>query len=174
MAFGLFIARVVVGLLLFGHGAQKLFGWFGGHGPEATAGWLRSIGYRRSRVMAIAAGLGEALGGGMLALGFLTPLASAAIIGVMLNAIVAVHLPKGVWNEAGGYELPLTNAVVAGAIAFTGPGRWSIDALIGFAPDHVTGGVLALALGIVSAALTLGIMRERQPSAAELGAARAA
>jgi putative oxidoreductase len=92
MAIGLLVLRVIVGLLFVGHGTQKLFGWFGGHGPDGTAAFLGSLGYRPSRRMALVAGVAETLGGAMLTLGFLTPVACAAIIGVMVNATVAMHL----------------------------------------------------------------------------------
>ncbi len=148
MSVGLLLLRVVVGALFVGHGTQKLFGWFGGHGLDGTGGWLESLGYRPGRRWAAIAGLTEAVGGLLLALGFLTPLAAAAIVGVMLNATLAVHLRNGVWNANGGYELPLTFATAATAIAFTGPGAYSFDALIGFAPDGILAGVGALVLGL--------------------------
>jgi len=120
MAIGLLVLGVIVGLLFEGHGAQKLFGWFGGHGPEGTAAFLGSLGYRPSRTMALVAGVTETLAGAMLALGFLTPVASAAIIGVMVNATMAMHLRNGLWNSNGGFELPLVYATVAAGLAFAG------------------------------------------------------
>src|SRR5687767_13045552 len=99
MDIGLLVLRLVVGTLFVGHGTQKLFGWFGGYGLEGTGGWLRSLGYRGGKTAAAAAGLAEAVGGALLVLGFMTPFAAAAIIGVMINAIASVHLDKGVWNE---------------------------------------------------------------------------
>ena len=91
MKLGLAVVRAVMGLLMFGHGAQKLFGWFGGHGLQGTAGFFDQVGLKPGKRTALAAGAGEAGGGALLALGFLTPLASAAIIGVMSQAIRTVH-----------------------------------------------------------------------------------
>src|SRR5947207_15586630 len=104
MKLGLAAVRVVVGLLFFGHGAQKLFGWFGGHGLRATAGFFDQIGLKPGRRTALAAGAGEAGGGALLALGFLTPVASASLIGVMTQANRTVHGSKGPWNQGGGWE----------------------------------------------------------------------
>src|SRR5438105_5448326 len=97
MSIGLFILRLVVGGLFFGHGTQKLFGWFGGHGPEGTGQFFESIGLRPGRRHATAAGATEAGGGTLLALGFLTPAAAAALIGTMFTAIQKVHFAKGPW-----------------------------------------------------------------------------
>src|SRR6266566_5934214 len=102
MTVGLMILRVVVGALFAGHGAQKLCGWFGGHGINGTAGFMESLRYRNGHVAAVLAGLTEAVSGLMLMLGFLTPFAAAGIVGVMLNAIAAVHLRNGLWNTSGG------------------------------------------------------------------------
>ena len=92
MSVGLLILRLVVGALFFGHGTQKLFGWFGGHGLDGTGGFFESLRYRNGREMALVAGLAEAGGGTLLALGFLTWLGAAAILGVMLNAMIAVRI----------------------------------------------------------------------------------
>lgn len=124
MTIGLLILRVSVGALFVGHGTQKLFGWFGGHGIEGTAGFMRSLGYRSGRAAAVLAGLAETFGGLFLAMGLLTPLAAAAIIGVMFNASVRVHRMHGVWNSSGGFELPLVYAAGALALACTGPGAF--------------------------------------------------
>src|SRR5438477_12398674 len=106
MDLGLLILRLVVGALFIGHGTQKLFGWFGGHGLEGTAGFMHSLGYRPGKRYAALAGVAEAGGGALLLIGFLTPLAAAFIIGMMLNATLSVHLENGVWATNGGYELP--------------------------------------------------------------------
>ena len=96
MEYGLLLLRLVVGLLFAGHGAQKLFGWFGGGGPQGTTAFLSSLGYRAPARMAIVVGLSELGGGLLLAGGFLTPLASFLLATVMLNAIATVVLPEGV------------------------------------------------------------------------------
>ncbi|HZP89936.1 MAG TPA: DoxX family protein [Actinomycetota bacterium] len=165
MSAGLLVLRVVVGLLFVGHGTQKLFGWFGGSGISGFARLLESRGYRPARAMAVLTGLSESGGGLLFAAGFLTPLAAAALIGVMVNAILAVHARRGVWNSNGGIEFPLTNAAAATAVAFTGPGRLSIDHAIALAPDHVRAGVFALALGLV-AGLAVFATRATRPAGA--------
>ena len=86
---GLLILRIVVGVALVGHGTQKLFGWFGGHGPRTTGAFFEMLGYRPGTFFAVIAGLSEAAGGALLAVGGLTPLAGAAVVGVMLNAAYA-------------------------------------------------------------------------------------
>src|SRR5882672_2377034 len=129
MAVGLLIIRVVLGLLLVGHGAQKLFGWFGGPGLAQTGAFFDSVGHRPGRRMAALAGLAEVSGGGLLALGLLTPLGAAIVVGVMLAA-AAVHAPNGLWASTGGYELPGFYAVTATGLAFAGPGDLSLDHLV--------------------------------------------
>jgi putative oxidoreductase len=171
VAIGLLILRVVVGGLFMGHGAQKLFGWFGGHGIRGTAGFMRSLRFRNGTVAAVAAGLAEFVGGLLLACGFLTPLAAAAIIGVMLTAVVAVHLPKGLWNTNGGAELPLAYAAAAAALAFTGPGTFSLDQVVGLDLAGIRYGVAAVVLALVAglAALSLGRVRAPALTGAEPG-----
>jgi putative oxidoreductase len=95
VSYGLLLLRLFVGLAFVGHGTQKLFGWFGGYGPQGTGGFFASQGYRAGVLMAIAAGVCEAGGGALLALGFLTPLACALIAVVMINAIGAVTFKRG-------------------------------------------------------------------------------
>ena len=130
IALGLLVVRLVVGLLFVGHGAQKLFGWFGGYGPKGTGGWLESIGVKPGVAMAIIAGLMELVGGVLFAAGLLTPLAAALIVMTMLVAIVKVHGQNGLWATANGYEYNLVLAAIAIGIALTGAGQFSIDALI--------------------------------------------
>lgn len=130
MALGLLVVRLVVGLLFVGHGAQKLFGWFGGYGPKGTGGWLESIGVKPGVAMAIVAGLMELVGGALFAAGLLTPLAAALIVMTMLVAIVKVHGQNGLWVTANGYEYNLVLATIAIGIALTGAGQFSLDALI--------------------------------------------
>lgn len=129
IALGLLVVRLVVGLLFVGHGAQKLFGWFGGYGPKGTGGWLESIGVKPGVAMAIVAGLMELVGGVLFAAGLLTPLAAALIVMTMLVAIVKVHGQNGLWATANGYEYNLVLAAIAIGIALTGAGQFSIDAL---------------------------------------------
>src|SRR5919206_136550 len=111
---GLLVLRLVVGGLLAAHGAQKLFGWFGGFGLRGTGGYLASLGFRPGALFAALAGLAETTGGLLLALGLMTPLASALLIGVLVVVAVAGHGSHGLWNQAGGYEYPPVLAVGVG------------------------------------------------------------
>ncbi len=109
------ILRILVGGLFVGHGTQKLFGWFGGHGLEATGEAFEQMGLTPGKRNALAAGVTEAGGGALLAAGVATPLAGAAITGTMVTAITHVHGPKGPWVTEGGWEY---NAVlIAAALA---------------------------------------------------------
>ena len=164
MSYGILFLRVVVGLTVAAHGAQKLFGSFGGHGPRGTAGFFGTLGFRAPLLMAFAAGTAELGGGLLLATGFLTPLAALAIAVVMLNAIFTVHRRNGFWNGNGGYEFNLAIWSVAVAIAAIGAGRFSLDRLIGW-DDNISGlwwGVGVAGLSVVVSALTLTLGRRRE------------
>jgi len=130
MSLGLLVLRVVVGVLFAGHGAQKLFGAFGGAGPEGTASFFEKAGLRPGRVHAYAAGWAEFGGGLLLALGLLTPFAAAALIGVMTAAVISVHASKGPWVTEGGFEYNLVLVAAAFALAAVGPGSWSLDSAL--------------------------------------------
>jgi putative oxidoreductase len=149
MELGLFILRLVIGLLFVGHGSQKLFGAFGGDGIEGTAGFFESVGLRPGRRHARMAGLGETAGGALLALGFLTPVAAAILIAVMVAAVATVHGRKGIWSTDGGYEYNLVLVAAAFALAAVGPGAWSLDSALGIGAAGAAGAVAALALGLV-------------------------
>ncbi|WP_299037861.1 DoxX family protein [uncultured Pseudokineococcus sp.] len=127
---GLLALRAGVGGTLFAHGAQKLFGWFGGYGLEATGGAMESMGFTPGRRSALLAGLGEAGGGVALALGLGTPVAGAATAATMATA-GTVHGPAGFWATDGGFEYNAVLATVGSALAVGGPGRYSLDALLG-------------------------------------------
>jgi putative oxidoreductase len=127
MALGLLIIRLVVGLTFMGHGAQKLFGWFGGYGPKGTGGWLESIGIKPGAFMAVLAGLSEFVGGALFAVGWLTWLGSAFIVLTMLVAIFKVHGKNGFWITAGGYEYNLILIAIAVGVALIGAGDYSLD-----------------------------------------------
>jgi len=147
MDLGLLLLRLVLGALLVGHGSQKLFGAFGGHGLEGTGGFFASIGFRPGKPMAFVAGLTELGAGVLLVLGLLTPLASAGVIGTLLVA-GSVHAGKGLWGQNGGYELPLVYATLGAVLALTGPGAYSLDALIGLQPSPAWGAG-AIVVGLV-------------------------
>ena len=127
---GLLIIRVVIGLIFMGHGAQKLFGWFGGYGIKGTGGWFESIGIKPGAAMALLAGLTELIGGILFTLGLLTPLAGIMIAGTMVMAIAKVHAPNGLWSTENGYEYNLTVIAVVIGVALIGPGQYALDALL--------------------------------------------
>jgi len=149
---GLALLRVIVGALFVGHGLQKLLGWFGGHGPEATGEYFEAVGLRPGKEHALAAGASETLGGALLALGFLTPAAAALISGVQAAAIRTVHLPKGVWNHEGGYEYNLVLIALAVAIADVGPGALSADEALGLRLSGPGWALASLGAGLAGAA----------------------
>ncbi|RAP74999.1 DoxX family protein [Paenibacillus montanisoli] len=126
IALGLLIIRLVVGLTFMGHGAQKLFGWFGGYGLKGTGGWMDSIGLKPGVAMALAAGLAELIGGLLFALGFWMPIAAALIVLTMLGAIVSVHRKNGYWITANGMEYNVVLIAVAIGLALVGAGEYAI------------------------------------------------
>lgn len=127
---GLLIIRVVIGVIFMGHGAQKLFGWFGGYGIKGTGGWFESIGIKPGTAMALLAGLTELIGGILFTLGLLTPLAGIMIAGTMVMAIAKVHVPNGLWSTENGYEYNLTVIAVVLGVALIGPGQYALDAFL--------------------------------------------
>src|SRR3982074_2564169 len=129
-AFGLLILRVVVGLILAGHGAQKLFGWWGGPGMKGWTQMVEKLRIRPAQPWAWVAALSEFGGGLLFALGLFSPLGSLAIMGSMLVAIATVHLSKGFWVTKGGYEFNLALIAAVVAVALTGPGAYSLDAVL--------------------------------------------
>ena len=120
---GLLVIRIIVGLTMFGHGTQKLFGWFGGYGLKGTGGWLESIGVKPGVFMAFLAGLSEAAGGILLGVGILMPVAAARIVIPMLVAIFTVTGKNGYWITANGFEYNFILIAVAVSLALTGPGQ---------------------------------------------------
>jgi putative oxidoreductase len=161
---GLLALRLVVGLGMAAHGSQKLFGWFGGHGIAGTGGFFEMLGFRPGRAFALAAGATEFASGLLIALGFLGPIGPALMLSVMIVAALAVHWKHGYFVQSNGIELTLMFAVAAVALAFTGFGEFSLDALTGlatvFSPTEVVG---ALVLGVAGAIGNLALRRS-QPS----------
>jgi putative oxidoreductase len=161
MSYGILILRVVLGSIMAAHGSQKLFGWFGGSGPQGTSSSFAQLGYSPPLFLALGAGLAELGGGLLIAVGLVTPLAAAAIAIVMLNAIGAVHWRNGFFNANGGYEFNLLVITAAVATAATGPGRFSLDNLYGWA-DNLSGlwwGVGVVGVAVVVSTLTLTVAR---------------
>ena len=150
---GLMIIRAVVGLLFVGHGLQKLAGWFGGHGIAGTARFMESLGLRPGRIWAVAAGAGETLGGALFALGLYNPVGTVLICAVMFMAIARAHRGKGLWVTNGGSEYPLANIASTVGVALSGPGAYSLDAVLGRTLPVVP----VLAYGLAAALLVVAL-----------------
>ena len=127
---GLLLIRLVIGLSFVGHGAQKLFGFSSGAGLKGTGAFFDSLGIKPGVTMALLAGLSEFLGGLLFAIGLFTPFAGIVIAGTMVAGILTVTGKKGFWAMQGGYEYGLTILVIAIAIALTGAGHYSLDAIL--------------------------------------------
>ena len=130
MDLGLLTVRAAVGLVFAAHGAQKLFGWWGGPGMDRWTGVIEGMGVRPARLWATISALNELGGGLLLAIGLLTPVAAAVVVAQSAVIVARVHWAKGFWNTQGGYEYPLVLGSVALGLAFTGPGSWSLDDLM--------------------------------------------
>jgi putative oxidoreductase len=148
MELGLLALRLVVGLGFAAHGAQKLFGVFGGHGIRGTAGFFEGIGLRPGRLHAWAAGSAEFGGGLLIAAGLLTPFAAAGLIAVMTAAVITVHLHNGFFVSNTGYEYNLVLAAVVFALAAIGAGEWSLDNGLGLDLAGTGWALAALAAGV--------------------------
>ena len=166
------IVRLAFGGLMAGHGAQKLFGWFGGHGLKGTAGWLESMGLRPGKQWALLAALSEFGGGVLTLLGLLSPIGPLATIGAMGMAIAKAHWGKPIWVTSGGAELPVLNIATALALSLVGPGRVSVDNALGIRlPRRL---VLVPGLALVAAGVAFGVFISAQPQQAEQEQAPAA
>ncbi|MEU2227363.1 DoxX family protein [Streptomyces sp. NPDC012751] len=162
---GLLILRVVAGLLVAGHGVQKVSFRLGGHGLAGGTEEFRHDGFRGGRLTAVVAGASQIGAGLFLAAGLLTPLAAMAAMGVMTVA-GTVKWPNGLWVQNDGYEYPLVLVVVSAVLALTGPGRWSLDHAAGITPWPLWVAVAAIVVGPVSGLLTRLVLH-RAPTAAE-------
>ena len=163
MDIGLLLLRLTVGLTIAEHGAQKLFGRFGGPGLEGTGQFFGMLGFLPGRRHALMAGLAETGGGLLLALGLFTPLASALLFSVLFVAAVTVHIKKGFFAQNGGYEYTLVLGVAAISVAFTGPGSLSLDTLLGHYLSGTLWGAAALVVGVLGAVGAL-VQRTRVPT----------
>jgi putative oxidoreductase len=173
MRLGMALLRAVVGALFVGHGLQKLKGWFGGRGLEATAEGFEAIGLRPGKVHALAAGVSETAGGVMLAGGLLTPLGASMLSGTMAVAIDTVHAKNGPWVAKGGYEYNLVLMASLFAIAAAGPGAWSLDGRLGIERSGAGLALAQLAAGLAAGAAVARVGRPGVPGQGPSGAARA-
>lgn len=164
MNLGRLLLRTVIGGLFIGHGTQKLFGWFGGPGPDRTEKMMEHLGLRPARAHGLLAGSTETACGAMLAAGLATPAAAAGLIGVMITAIRTVHLPKGIWVTNGGYEYNLVLIAALASLIDGGPGDLSADRLLGIHETGTAWVLAAIATGAAASALTLAA--GRRPAAA--------
>jgi putative oxidoreductase len=162
VALALLIMRVVAGLTLAAHGAQKSFSWFGGSGFAKTERVFDAMGYRPARMWVALAIVGELAGGLSLVFGFLTPLGAAGAVGAMVMAISA-HWKQGFFGAKGGYEYPLALLAMSLAVGVAGPGTYSLDSLFKLALSGLLFGVLAIAALIVD---IVGILMVRATASA--------
>jgi putative oxidoreductase len=166
MNIALLVLRIVVGLSFAGHGAQKLFGFSGGHGLEGTAAGFERMGLRPARLNALVAGSAEFFGGLLIALGLLTTPAAAAVIAVMTTAILTVHMRNGFWAAQNGFEYNLVMIAAAFALAGVGAGAWSLDRAIGIDLTGTGWALGALAVGVLGGvgAAFAGRLAPQRPS----------
>jgi len=164
---GLLLMRVAVGLVVAAHGAQKLFGWFGGYGLRPTGNFMGMMGLRPGVLWSFVAGLSEFGGGLALALGFLSPLGSIGVIAAMATATLLVHWPR-FWVSDNGIEFTLVNALVALGLAIAGPGVYSVDAALGIALPHPA----TLIVGLTAALIGVGIASSMSAAARRQQAAQ--
>jgi putative oxidoreductase len=157
----LLLLRLGAGGLMAGHGAQKLFGWFGGHGLHGTGMWLESMGLKPGKTWALAAGAGEMGGGVLTALGLGGPVGAIGTISAMSMATAKAHWGKPIWVTEGGAELPVLYSTVAGALALAGPGRYSLDRALGIKMHWA---IPALAAALAGAAVAYGAMSRPEPA----------
>jgi putative oxidoreductase len=162
---GLLLIRLIFGLVMAAHGAQKLFGWFGGYGLAGTGGFFESLGFRPGKLFAFASGLSEFTGGGLFALGFMGPVGPALILAVMLVASISVHFRNGLFAATNGVEVPLLYATAAVGVALIGFGSFSLDVALGLA-TYWTPGLIGLALvaGVLGGIANL-LLRKTPPVA---------
>ncbi|MBC5804680.1 MAG: oxidoreductase [Candidatus Eremiobacter antarcticus] len=162
---GILLIRVIVGAALASHGAQKLFGWFGGHGIKGTGGFFEGLGFHPGTLFATAAGGAEFFGGLLIVLGLGGPLGAVLVGATMLVAIITVHLKNGFFAGSNGVELPLIYAAAAFGLAFAGPGSLSLDHAAGWtALDSPGIAWLGLALAVVGALGNIALRRPAEKS----------
>ncbi len=151
MKIGRLLLRLAVGGSFIGHGTQKLFGWFGGNGLEATAKSFEQLGLRPGRANAIAAGAAEAGGGALIVAGLALPAAASVLTATMITAIRTVHGKNGPWLTNGGYEYNVVLIAATLALVETGPGELSLEGRLGRERSGPRWVLAALAAGAIGA-----------------------
>jgi putative oxidoreductase len=154
----LLLLRVVIGVIFFGHGAQKVLGWWGGPGPTGWRTAMGRMGFEPREFWALVSSGTEFIGGALFALGFLTPLVAAFLIAQSIVIIGKVHFPKGFWNAQGGFEFPLSLLAAVLAVAIAGPGAYSADAAFSLLFSD-TFRLALIVLGIIAGAVALAVPR---------------
>jgi putative oxidoreductase len=162
LSLGLLIARMVVGPLMAAHGAQKLLGWFGGYGLNATGEFMTQLGFAPGRKFAAAASITEIASGLLITFGFLGPVGPAMMLSVMIVAAVTVHLRNGVFAATNGIELPLLYAAAAIGFGLTGFGQYSLDGALGLV-EQLPPAWLVLSAGAIGGFANLALRRQAQP-----------
>jgi putative oxidoreductase len=174
MKIGRLLLRLTIGGFFIGHGTQKLFGWFGGHGLEGTGRFFENLGLRPGRTNALAAGAAEAGGGALLVAGLATPVAASTLAATMLTAIHRVHLKNGPWVTSGGYEYNAVLIAAVIALAEVGPGPLSLDSTFGQEWHGPGWALAALAAGAAGAAVAHQyVARQPEPAPAPTEVAHA-
>jgi putative oxidoreductase len=167
MNFGLLLARVVIGLVMAAHGAQKLFGWFGGYGLAATGGFFEQLGFRPGKLFAAAASATEITSGLLVATGFLGPVGPALMTSVMVVAAITVHWEHGLFAANNGIEVPLLYVTAALGLVLTGYGLYSVDAILGLGnlwTPALSG--LIVAAGVIGGLGNVALRRRPKPTTA--------
>jgi putative oxidoreductase len=163
----LLIARLAIGLGFAAHGAQKLFGWFGGYGLRNTGEFMVKLGWSQGRFFGTAASVAETAGGVLVALGFLWPLGPALMIVMMITAALTVHVKNGFFNTSNGYELNMVYGMSALILTFTGPGYYSLDRALGLDWFYnARSDWIAIGLAVIVALANVAV-RRRPPAQAK-------
>jgi putative oxidoreductase len=161
---GLLVVRLVLGALMAAHGAQKLFGWFGGYGLAAVSGFFETLGFRPGRLFATLASAAEVVSGVLMGVGLFGPIGPALMVAGMSVAAVSVHWQHGLFAGSNGIEVPLLYGAGAAALALTGPGLYSLDAALGLGRTWTPAlDEIVLAIGIAGGILSL-LVRRAQPA----------
>jgi putative oxidoreductase len=160
------VLRVVIGVVMFFHGSEKLFGWWGGDGLAGAAEFFARQGYRPPALMALVAGVAETAAGALLVVGLATPLACLLLVSTLVN-VLALHLRNGLSRKSNGYEYELVLLAGTIGVLFGGAGRWSVDGVIGLPGLTQTQAAVVLAVGVAGG---LAVVASRRPSVSVGGA----